>query len=137
MKILVRSAVGSFRHMTTKYFVPQETLFWRRRIWDKAGGIDTSYGFAMDWDLLLRFQAAGAKIVRVPYFLAAFRIHSAQKTLAQMEFVGKKEIASLQARTFGRTLAPAEIESHPRLLRYLRRSAWIEFLWRRLGIRAR
>ncbi|MEJ1974398.1 MAG: hypothetical protein WDM96_18670 [Lacunisphaera sp.] len=60
-------------------FVPQETMFWRRRIWDKVGGIDPSFKFAMDWDLLLRFQAAEAKIVRVPYFLACFRIHAAQK----------------------------------------------------------
>jgi glycosyltransferase involved in cell wall biosynthesis len=118
-------------------FVPQETMFWRRRIWDKVGGIDPSFKFAMDWDLLLRFQAAGAKIVRVPYFLACFRIHAAQKTSAQMESVGQKEIDALRLRTFGRVLPPQEIENHPLLLRYLRKSAWIEFLWRRLGIRAR
>ena len=116
-------------------FVPQETMFWRRRIWDKVGGIDTSFKFAMDWDLLLRFHAAGARIVRVPYFLACFRIHSAQKTTAQMETVGQKEIDALRLRTFGRVLSPTEIENHPRLIRYLRKSAWIEFLWRRFGIR--
>jgi glycosyltransferase involved in cell wall biosynthesis len=116
-------------------YVPQETMFWRRRIWDKVGGIDPSFKFAMDWDLLLRFQAAGAKIVRVPYFLACFRIHAAQKTSAQMESVGQKEIDALRLRTFGRVLSPAEIESNPRLIRYLRKSAWIEFLWRRFGIR--
>ncbi len=33
-------------------FVPQETLFWRRRIWDRVGGIDASFKFALDWDLL-------------------------------------------------------------------------------------
>ncbi|MFM1813546.1 MAG: Hyaluronan synthase [Pseudomonadota bacterium] len=87
-------------------FVPQETLFWRRRIWDKVGGIDPSFRFAMDWDLLLRFQAAGAKIVRVPYFLACFRIHSAQKTSAQMHSVGQNEIDRLRERTFGRRISP-------------------------------
>ncbi len=117
-------------------FVPQETLFWRRRIWDKVGGLDTSFKFAMDWDLLLRFQAAGARIVRVPYFLACFRIHSAQKTSAQMASIGQQEIDALRMRTFGRVLPPTEIENHPRLLSYLRRSAFIEFLWK-LGIRAR
>jgi glycosyltransferase involved in cell wall biosynthesis len=116
-------------------FVPQETLFWRRRIWDKVGGIDPSFKFAMDWDLLLRFQAAGAKIVRVPYFLACFRIHSAQKTSAQMESVGQKEIDALRLRTFGRVLSPREIETNPHLLRYLRKSAWIEMLWRWFRIR--
>lgn len=116
-------------------FVPQETLFWRRRIWDRAGGIDPAFKFALDWDLLLRFQAAGAKIVRVPYFLACFRIHAAQKTSAQMHDVGQREITLLRERTHGRAFPPQELEKNPRLLRYLRKSAFIEFLWK-LGLRA-
>ena len=56
-------------------YVPQETLFWRRRLWERTGGyIDESFDFAIDWELLLRFQASGAKIVRVPRFLGAFRV---------------------------------------------------------------
>jgi len=117
-------------------FVPQETLFWRRRIWNKADGLDKTYQFAMDWDLLLRFQAAGARMARVPYFLACFRIHPAQKTSAAMRNVGQREIDSLRERTFKRPFSPAELETNPCLLRYLRRSTWIEFLWKR-GIRAR
>ena len=116
-------------------FVPQETLFWRRRIWDQAGGIDPAFKFALDWDLLLRFQAAGARIVRVPYFLACFRIHAAQKTSAQMQGVGQQEIGRLRARSQGREIPPADLERDPRLIRYLRRSAFIEFLWK-LGRRA-
>jgi len=115
-------------------FVPQETMFWRRRIWDKVGGIDPSFKFAMDWDLLLRFQAAGAKIVRVPYFLACFRVHAAQKTSAQMQSIGQAEINHLRERAQGRVIAPEELEKNSRLLRYLRRSAFIEWLWK-LGIR--
>jgi glycosyltransferase involved in cell wall biosynthesis len=117
-------------------FVPQETLFWRRRIWGKVGGIDPSFKFALDWDLLLRFQAAGAKIVRVPRFLACFRVHAAQKTSAQMHDVGQKEITLLRERTHGRPFPPQELERNPRLLSYLRRSAFIQSLWG-LGIRAR
>lgn len=116
-------------------FVPQETLFWRRRVWDKVGGVDTGFKFALDWDLLLRFEAAGAKIVRVPYFLACFRIHSSQKTAAQMASVGQAEINRLRTRANGREISSHELETHPVLQRYLRRSAFIQFLWR-LGIRA-
>ena len=116
-------------------FVPQETLFWRRRIWDKVGGLDTSFKFAMDWDLLLRFQAAGARIVRVPYFLACFRIHAAQKTSSAMQSTGQSEITRLRERTFERPFPPQELEKNPRLLSYLRRSAFIEFLWK-FGVRA-
>ncbi|MDB6116021.1 MAG: hyaD 2, partial [Lacunisphaera sp.] len=116
-------------------FIPQETLFWRRRLWDRAGGLDTSFKFAMDWDLLLRFQNAGARIVRVPYFLACFRVHAAQKTSAVMHDAGTREINLLRARANGREIPPAELETNPRLLGYLRRSAFIEWLWRH-GFRA-
>jgi GT2 family glycosyltransferase len=115
-------------------FVPQETLFWRRRVWDRAGGLDTSFHFAIDWDLLLRFSAAGAKIVRVPYFLACFRSHVAQKTAAFMHSTGQSEITRLRERTHGRRFPASEIENHPRLMRYLRKSAFIEFAWK-LGFR--
>ena len=116
-------------------FVPQETMFWRRRVWDKVGGLDASFKFAMDWDLLLRFQAAGARIVRVPYFLACFRVHPSQKTSASMHNTGQQEITLLRERTHGRPFPAREVEGSPLLLRYLRRSARIEFLWQ-LGIRA-
>ena len=116
-------------------FVPQETMFWRRRLWDRVGGLDTSFHFAIDWDLLLRFQAAGARIVRVPYFLACFRVHPTQKTSFAMHDTGQREITLLRERSQGRRFPIGELETSPLLLRYLRRSARIEFLWR-LGVRA-
>jgi len=116
-------------------FVPQETLFWRRRIWDRVGGLDRSFKFAIDWDLLLRFTAAGARIVRVPRFLACFRSHAAQKTSAVMHSTGQREITLLRERTQGRPYPVRELEQNPVLLRYLRRSAFLEFLWR-FGLRA-
>ncbi len=116
-------------------YVPQETMFWRRRLWERVGGLDASFKFAMDWDLLLRFSAAGARIVRVPYFLACFRVHPAQKTSAAMHDIGQREITLLRERTFQRPFPTRELETSPVLLRYLRRSARIEFLWK-LGLRA-
>jgi glycosyltransferase involved in cell wall biosynthesis len=115
-------------------FVPQETVFWRRRIWEKVGGLDSSFKFAMDWDLLLRFQNAGATMVRTPYFLACFRLHADQKTAAQIKTTGQEEIDRLRFRTFGRKLTTTEIGHDPRLLSYLRQSAWLEFA-NRLGYR--
>ncbi len=91
-------------------YIPQETLFWRRDIWKKAGGkIDESFCFAMDWDLLLRFREAGANFVRVPRFLGAFRIHSHQKTLAQISQTGNEEMLRLRERCLGRPLAEKDI----------------------------
>ena len=73
-------------------YVPQETLFWRKSLYEAVGGIDQSFQFAMDWDLLLRFIKAGARFSRVPYFLACFRVHSKQKTqtLSELSVSAKK-----------------------------------------------
>ena len=93
--ILPRHDAEAIRHFD---YVPQETLFWRRALYDKVGGISPSFQFAMDWDLLLRFIACGARFSRVPYFLACFRVHNKQKTHTRLESIGKREIACLMAR---------------------------------------
>ena len=94
-------------------YVPQETLFWRRELWDRAGGaLDESFQFAMDWELLLRFQAAGARIVRVPRFLGSFRVHTRSKTLTQLTGQGAAEMNRLRERCHGRTVTRSEIRSH-------------------------
>jgi carbamoyltransferase len=103
-------------------FVPQETLFWRRRIWEKVGGaMDESFHFALDWDLLLRFLDAGARFVRLPRFLGAFRLHSEQKTSRQMFDLGVPEMDRLCRRSHGRPVPHRERYWHivPYLCRHL------------------
>ncbi|HEX6985763.1 MAG TPA: glycosyltransferase family 2 protein [Planctomycetaceae bacterium] len=89
--------------------VPQETMFWRRRLWERVGGIDASFQFAMDWDLILRFLDADAKFVRVPRFLGAFRVHQDQKTLSRAADLGRPEIRKLRERTLGRVPTKSQI----------------------------
>jgi len=84
-------------------YIPQETMFWRRSLWEKVGSqLDETYKFAFDWELLLRFHKAGAKIVRLPYFLGCFRVHDAQKSTAEIGSVGMREMARLRERELGR-----------------------------------
>ena len=81
-------------------YVPQETLFWRRRIWERVGArIDESFQFAMDWDLLVRFRNAGARFSRVPRFLGAFRVHREQKTSKEIETTGAAEMDRIRLRS--------------------------------------
>lgn len=82
-------------------FIPQETCFWRRSIYEKIGGMDPSFQFALDWDLLLRLQKAGAKMVRLPYFTGAFRMHSEQKNAVTINTDGYKEMQLLRERELG------------------------------------
>lgn len=60
--------------------VQQESTFWRRSLWERAGGtIDGSLQLAGDFELWYRF-AAEADLVGLEAPLAAFRSHGAQKS---------------------------------------------------------
>jgi hypothetical protein len=89
-------------------YIPQETLFWRRTLWDKAGGhLDASLHVGMDWELAARFESLGACLVRLPRFLGAFRTHAGQKSLAQHEQMMQGEGPAIRrkyAPTTGRAL---------------------------------
>ncbi len=100
-------------------YVPQETLFWRKRAWDLAGGIDPTFQFALDWDLLARFQQAGCRIVRLPYFLGCFRVHAQQKTSQVIHTTGADEMARIRLRFHGTEKDDAAmIEHHARRIRF-------------------
>lgn len=79
--------IGKFNAQQTSYsrlmrggvYIPQPAAFWRRELWDKAGPLDPSFYFAMDYDLWVRF----AKLAPIQYFpavWASFRIHGEGKT---------------------------------------------------------
>jgi glycosyltransferase involved in cell wall biosynthesis len=91
-------------------YVPQETLFWRRSLWERVGGkIDESFRFAMDWDLLVRFRDAGARFAHIPRFLGAFRIHEHQKTSAAINEIGHGEMDRIRERLLGKVPSRTEI----------------------------
>ncbi len=113
-------------------YIPQETMFWRREIWEAAGGeIDESFRFAVDWDLIARFRDAGARFARIPRFLGGFRVHESQKTSAQMASTGEDEMMRLRERMLGRSVGHPEIHGHVRP--YLVTASLYQALWK-LGL---
>jgi hypothetical protein len=107
-------------------YVPQETLFWRRALWDRAGGrVDESFRFAMDWDLLLRFREAGAVFGHLPWFLGAFRVHAQQKTSAEINTAGFQEMDRIRSRILGNV--PSCRQIHRAVLPYLARHVAADF----------
>ena len=87
--------------------VPQDAAFWRRRLWERCGGLDESLAIAFDWDLFWRFQASGARIVRLPRFLSAYRQHARQKTQARRP-EARAEHALIRERIHGRPVGVEE-----------------------------
>jgi len=109
-------------------YIPQETLFWRRGAWDLVGGeVDEKFQFALDWDLILRFRAAGAKFARIPSFLGAFRVHGEQKTSTQISTVGTSEMERILIRIHGRLPSQEEIDEH--ISRYRSKHRYEDLKW--------
>jgi hypothetical protein len=54
--------------------------------------------------MLVRFRNTGAKIVRVPRFLAAFRVQAAQKTSMHMNSTGLEEMDRLRSQIHNRDI---------------------------------
>ncbi len=111
-------------------FVPQETMFWRRRVWDEIGPLDESFAFALDWDFLLRAEAAGFRLARLPRFLACFRVHEQQKSIGMMD-LGEQEMRQLRSRYLG--TAPGQYEIRRALVPYLVRQLFCDWMYR-LGL---
>jgi len=123
--------------LTYADFIPQETMFWRTDLWQKVGPqLDESFYFAMDWELIRRFVDANARFKLIPAFLGQFRMHEQQKTNANIQSDGFREMEIIRQRCRQR------FSSHPALqnLYYLMQRAGFysfavrarltELLWR-------
>ena len=71
---------GDFVQLLEENFIAQPSAFCTRKAWEKAGGLDESLHYAMDYDLWLRIFLGGMTPVYVPTVLSRFRYHAASKS---------------------------------------------------------
>jgi glycosyltransferase involved in cell wall biosynthesis len=69
-----------FIFLHTYNYIPGMSMFWRKRIFDKAGGLDPSFQLAFDCDLWMRFSDHGGKIKHVARQWSRMRWYPEQKT---------------------------------------------------------
>lgn len=94
-------------------YIPQECTFWRRSIFEKAGGyIDESFQFAMDYELWLRFLQVGAKFLSVEDVFGLFRTYNKQKSIEQWHSRGLPEIARLHKTYLDRYIPEEQMIDH-------------------------
>jgi len=108
-------------------YIPQETMFWRGRVWDAIGPLDESFHYALDWDFILRAQHSGFKFLRVPRFLACFRVHDQQKTAVNYD-QGREEMQRLRNRYLG--YEPSHVEVMRKMTPYLVRQLAVHWMYR-------
>ncbi len=93
-------------------WLQQESTFWRRSLWERAGGLDTQWKIAADFELWQRFfEHAELYAVDVP--LAGFRQHGDQKT-NQLKNEYQREASAVLREHGGRT--PDRVRSSLRSL---------------------
>ena len=65
--------------------IQQESTFWRRSLWERAGGkLDTSFPLGGDFELWARFfKLAGLYAIDTP--LGGFRVHGEQRSVRERE----------------------------------------------------
>ena len=62
-------------------FIPQPSTFFRRSAYERAGGVDPSLYYAMDWDLWCKMARTGSRFRFIPEVLSGARIHQNAKTV--------------------------------------------------------
>ena len=80
-RIKVKNKISfDYKMMLHAYsMIPQPSSFFTRRIYQKAGGLDPSLHYAMDFDLYLR-MGPNVRALHVPVVLSKYRLHPQSKT---------------------------------------------------------
>jgi hypothetical protein len=86
----------------------QDACFWRRDLYQRAGGIDPGLHHAADYDLFLRMAGLG-RAQYVPCAFSAFRRHAGQKSIAssrdyqvERRLARERELSKEQSSTIGK-----------------------------------
>lgn len=74
----------------------QECTFWRRSIYDRAGGLDPSKFFIMDYDLFFRMWRIG-RFRKTSRYLGCLRIHEEAKNTRHVD-IWKRELAEAKTK---------------------------------------
>jgi len=78
--------------------VAQPSSFFTRRIYEKAGGLDSSLQYAMDFDLYLR-MGPNVRALHIPVVLSKYRLHPDSKTTSGVaKFAAEWECARQKVR---------------------------------------
>lgn len=91
----------SYRRLLVENFLCQPAVFFRRRLLDRAGPIDTRYRNAFDYELFLRMGEL-ARPAFLDRELARFRVHTGSKTSSDFDRSFREERDAARAVARGR-----------------------------------
>lgn len=101
----------SFDYRTCFYgylTVMQPASFFNKEAFVNTGGLDSSFDYALDFDLILALAKQG-KVVHLREYLAAFRLHSTSKSVADRKKF-RPECFGVRIKNMGRKCIPGELK---------------------------
>jgi glycosyltransferase involved in cell wall biosynthesis len=115
-------------------YLAQETVFWNREVWEKAGPLGAKWRYALDFDLWQKFMAAGYEFYLIPFFLGCFRVHPQHKGIT-MDDVRTQELGEIYKTYLGREVSEPvldreiQLSKRMRLIRLLARTRVFHRPW--------
>jgi hypothetical protein len=76
--------------------VNQPGAFWRRGIMERAGLLDESLVYALDYEYWIRLALAGAQFIHIPETVALFRLSSESKTMTRSAQMAEEQLNVLE-----------------------------------------
>lgn len=95
----------SFKNILSKNFISHPTVFIRRSIFEKVGGFNEEYKYAMDYDLWLRL-AKSSQPTYLAEYLTAFRRHAGSASTANPVATFKEDLAIRLNHARGTSFSP-------------------------------
>jgi glycosyltransferase involved in cell wall biosynthesis len=89
-----------FIWLNTYNYLPGMSVFWRREMFQKVGGLDPRFQLAMDSDLWIRFADAGARFMHVRRVWSRMRFYAAQKN-QRLRHISNEEDRWIRSRYYG------------------------------------
>jgi hypothetical protein len=81
-------------------YMAQPSIFYRRDLYERVGGLNRSLDFCMDYDLWARFAVSGAKFAKIDADISGNRWYETTKTAGQTLDL-YAELVATQHRVFG------------------------------------
>ncbi len=93
--------------LNTANYIPQPSTFWRRRIYEKVGGMNRSLHMGLDPDLWLRFSES-TRLHHVRRYWSRMRFYPEIKSLTMKDQM-RAEHRKLEIRYFGERAVPVRL----------------------------
>jgi glycosyltransferase involved in cell wall biosynthesis len=92
--------IDTKREVFEKGYMAQPSIFFRRALYERVGGLNRSLNFCMDYELWARFAAAGARFAKVDADISGNRWYETTKTAGRTLDL-YAEVVATQQRVFG------------------------------------